>query len=631
MTILRSSTSTTQERPRTPGDISTGSQANRIVGPSSPLPKLANVVEWGGISETGAESVSVIMSKKEHRWALLWSIAIVGLTCLPYLLAWQLAPADTQYTGLLINHFDGESYYAKMQQGARGDWLFHLAFTPEPHEGAFIFTFYLALGHLAAALGLSIPLTYHLARAAAGLFFLLVAYRFLARFFERMPTRRAAFLLLGTSAGFGWLLTPFGVTTADLWVAEGFTFLSIFANPHFPLAIGLMLLIFLTVLDTTFRPPAGPAPQSIPAPPRKAARSPHRRYSAGTGYSAAAVPASQAEGETKGGHFRPLGAAVLGLLLAVVQPFAVPIALAVLAAYLGILALRDRRLPWRAILIAGSAATGAAPVMVYDLYVYRTNPALAAWSAQNLTPSLPPWNYALGYGLVLLLAIGGIAVALRRRRPTDLFPLAWLGSVVVLLYVPFALQRRFITGLHVPLTLLAAASLEQIVWPRFRSHRRRLATGLIVGMAALTNVFVPLVSVAGVAQGRPPLVMTGDEAAACAWLRKHTACQVLPSGRWTDTALAPPDSGQFVPAWAGNRVVYGHPFETINANAKQAEVTRFYSAEATTAERRKLLARYGVRYVLAYPLETDLDVAALDLVPAWAGDDAVLYRVEAGP
>ncbi|NIV33482.1 MAG: hypothetical protein GWN58_29745, partial [Anaerolineae bacterium] len=68
----------------------------------------------------------------------------------------------------------GESYYAKMQQGARGDWLFHLAFTSEPHEGAFIFTFYLALGHLAAALGLPIPLVYHLARICAGLFLLLV-------------------------------------------------------------------------------------------------------------------------------------------------------------------------------------------------------------------------------------------------------------------------------------------------------------------------------------------------------------------------------------------------------------------------------------------------------------------------
>jgi hypothetical protein len=518
------------------------------------------------------------MTGKEKRWALLWSALIVGLTCLPFLVAWQATPAGAQYTGLLINHYDGESYYAKMQQGARGDWLFHLAFTPEPHDGSFIFTFYLALGQLSAALGLPIPLVYHLARALAGLFLLLVAYRFIARFFDRVPTRRAAFLLLGLSAGLGWLLAPLGLITADLWVAEGFTFLSILANPHFPLSIGLMLLIFLSVLDLEGQPPW----LSL--------------------------------------FLRTAG---LGLLLAVVQPFAVPIVLVVLGVYLIMIVWRDRRLPWGEIAVCGAASVAAAPVILYDLYVYLTNPALAAWSAQNLTPSLPPWDYALGYGLILLLAIGGIAVALRRLERMDLFLLAWVGSVVVLLYLPFALQRRFITGLHVPLTLLAALGLEQLVLPQVQARRRRLVCGLIIGFTALTNLFVPLVSVAGVAQGRHPLVMTPDEAAAYAWLGEQTA--------WTDTVLAPPESGQFIPAWAGNRVVYGHPFETIDAEEKEAEVTRFFSPQATVAERRALLDRYGVRYVLTLSPGPDLDPAALGLAPVWSQGTAAIYRVEGMP
>jgi hypothetical protein len=528
------------------------------------------------------------MSKTERRWAVRWAAIVVALTCLPYLLAWWLAPADTQYTGLLINHFDGESYYAKMQQGARGDWLFHLAFTPEPHDGAFIFTFYLALGHLAAILGLPIPLIYHLARIVAGLFFLVVAYGFISRFLEKVQSRRAAFLLLGFSAGFGWLLAPMGVIVADLWVVEGFTFLSILANPHFPLAIGLMLLLFICVLDASPPRPTLPAERST-----------------------AVLPTM----------IRLLGAAGLGLLLAVIQPFAVPVALVVLAAYLAILTLRDRRLPGSGVLIIGVAAAGAAPIMLYDLYVYNANPALAAWSAQNLTPSLPPWNYALGYGLILLLAIGGIGIALRRRESADLFLLSWVGSIAVLLYVPFALQRRFITGLHVPLTLLAAIGLEQIVWPRLRARRRALVTGLIVGFSALTSLFVPLVAVAGVAQGQPPLVMTRDEADACAWLGENTP--------WTDTVLTPPESGQFIPAWASNRVVYGHPFETIEAESKREESAHFFSPDATVGDRRALLDQYGVRYVFVHPLSIDLDAAALGLTPAWTGRDAVLYHVEA--
>jgi hypothetical protein len=268
-------------------------------------------------------------------------------------------------------------------------------------------------------------------------------------------------------------------------------------------------------------------------------------------------------------------------------------------------------------------ALGAAPVMVYDLYVYRTNPALAAWSAQNVTPSLPAWDYALGYGLVLLLAIGGAVTALRRRESTDLFLLSWAGSAMVLLYVPFALQRRFITGLHVPLVMLALTGLVQIIWPRIRASRRKLVTGLIIGATVLTNVFVPLISVIGVSQGRPPLVMSRDEAAAYAWLRQHTA--------WTDTVLAPVASGHFVPAWAGNRVVYGHPFETIEAEVKETEVNQFYGADATEDERRGLLDRYGVRYVLATAEEGIVDPSGLGLTLVWRQGTVALYSTGRGP
>jgi hypothetical protein len=519
------------------------------------------------------------VSSRERRWALIWAVVIVGLTSLPYLLAWQLAPAGTQYTGLLVNPLDGESYYAKMQEGARGDWLFRLPFTSEPQSGAFVYTLYLALGHLAAALGLPIPIVYHLARLGAGMLLLLAAYQFIARFFDRVSTRRAAFLLLGFSAGLGWLLAPLGLTTADLWVAEGFTFLSILINPHFPLALALMLLIFIAIID-------------LPADDGHTGR-------------------------------RLVGAAAASLALAVVHPIAVPITLAILGVHLLLLAWHQQRIPWRQMAGIGSVGVAAAPLMLNALIAFTTNPALAAWSAQNLTPSLPPWSYILGYGLVLLLALGGAVLALRRRQSRDLFLLAWVGSTAVLLYLPFALQRRFITGLHIPLVLLAAIGLEQIVWPRIQARSKGLVTASIIAFTALTSLFVPAVAVGGVARGLPPLVMSQGEAEACAWLHDNTA--------WTDTVLTPPETGQFIPAWAGNRVVYGHPFETIDARAKEAEVARFYSGEANETERQALLERYGVRYILVHPLQDNPAMTIPGLTAVWSGGDVTLYGVEEKP
>jgi hypothetical protein len=369
---------------------------------------------------------------------------------------------------------------------------------------------------------------------------------------------------------------------------EGFTILSILANPHFPLAVGLMLLIFLLALEI---------PNTVL----------HR--------------APQRENSRRRSAVSIVGSAALGLLLAMIQPFAVPIVLIVLSVYLVLLGWSERRLPQGPLLITLSAAIGAAPVMLYDLYVYRTNPALAAWSAQNLTPSLPPWSYALGYGLVLLLALAGIWVTLRRRTGDDLFLLSWVGSVVVLLYIPFALQRRFITGFHVPLVLLATTGLQQIIWPRLRPRRQTLFTGLVIGLTALSSLFVPLVSVVGVVQGQFPLVMTQEEFDAYIWLRDNTT--------WTDTVLAPTELGVFVPAWAGNRVVYGHPFETIEAEQKEAEVKRFYDAGTTLDERITLLDRYDVRYVLVP--DPQLDIEALGMVEVWSQENVTLYRVENQP
>jgi uncharacterized membrane protein len=144
-----------------------------------------------------------------------------------------------------------------------------------------------------------------------------------------------------------------------------------------------------------------------------------------------------------------------------------------------------------------------------------------------------------------------------------------------------------------------------------------LVTGLLVGLTALTNAFVPLVAVVGVAQGQAPLVMTHSEAGAWAWLHANTT--------WTDTVLAPPDLGQFIPAWAGNRVVYGHPFETIDAEAKKAAVARFFNSAAIPAERSALLDRYQVRYVWIPVADPAWTPADLSLAAVWNSDEGILY------
>jgi len=532
--------------------------------------------------------MSVAISRKEIRWVLLWSILIVGLSCLPYLYACLVTPEDMQFTGLLSNPIDGHSYLAKMRQGAQGSWLFHLPYTPEDHEGALVYTYYPFLGRLAALLGIPLIMTYHLARVVNSFILLFVAYFFASLLGLDRRARRTAFLLIGLSSGLGWLAVPFNVLAPDLWVPEAVTFYSIFTNPHFPLAVALMLLTFALVIVPSQAESGEGQPEAWPSVARDSVL-----------------------------------AGLSSLLLGVVQPFCVVTVYSVLGSYFILRFLRERRLPRSGILKGVVAGIVTSPIIAYDYYVFTTNPALRAWSEQNITLSPPLWEYAIAYGFVLALAAGGAVLALRRRSQADLFLLAWVIVNGLLLYAPFSLQRRLVMGLHVPLCILAAVSLSRYVLARFSPARRTLILGAIIVLTVPSNLFVLMAPMAGAAGHDPRLYLYRDEAEAMTWLEENT--------RPSDIVLASPQMGLFIPAWAGNRVLYGHPFETIEAQKKRALAETFYQAQTEESVRRGIIEAHHVTYVFYGPRERALSGSRLEIPPmlseAYANPGVTIYRV----
>lgn len=524
------------------------------------------------------------VTKGEMRWAWKWALVIVGLTCLPYLYAHFSTPPDRFYTGLLVNPYDSNSYLAKMRQGMRGEWLFHLPYTSEDHPGAFILTFYLLLGHISSLLSLSPVLVFHLARAGCGLFLLLTVYRFLGLFLEDVGERRMAFLLIGLSSGLGFL-APGAASGADLqpdiYMPEAITFYAIFTNPHFPLAMGLMLLIFAQV--------AGPEEESR--------------------------------------HWKR---SLLGGLFSMLLAFVLPFCLFSVAAALGLMIVwrwaEERRFPWKEALRAGCAGLGAAPVLFYDYYVYNFNPALRDWSAQNITPSPPPWRYLLGYGLVLALALAGVIYAARCQKEKNRLLLAWVLSAPFLLYIPFSLQRRLITGLHVPLAILAAVGLSRYI----SSTRLRKA---LVALTMPTNLFLLVIFTLGASGHGYPFYLHIDEKRAMDWLRVEASPEEIVLA-WPGEATAPgaapfPGTALFIPVWAGNRVLYGHPFETVKAGEKYAEAHAFFEEKTTAAERERILRENGIDYVFFGPQErkSGADLSGLPFLErVYAGGEVEILR-----
>lgn len=459
-----------------------------------------------------------MIDRSEWRWLMACAAALVVLASAPYAIAYLTTPDDLFYTGFLSNPEDGHTYLAKMRQGWRGEWLSRLAFSPEPHQGAFLFTYYLFLGHLARWLRLPLNLLFHLARAANGFLLLVALYWAGAHFFADVGQRRAAFLIAAVGSGLGWLAMLAGMMPTDLWVPEGYVFYSMFVNPHFPLAIALMILVLMSSVL-----------------PWKAERS-------------------------DAGHLALVagGATLLGML----QPFCLLTVGGTLLAYTAVRWMQRRCLPRRQFFSGLVLGLAGLPWAANAYLVSTRNPAFATWSAQNQTPSPPPWDYALGYGVVLALAVPGIVRAMRRRRSGDLLLLSWVGVTAVLLYLPFSLQRRLVTGLIVPLGFLAALGWQALSWRRGRI--------LAWTFAGLTHLVLILMST--MASLRPYgtlLAAPRDEKDAWQWLAGHVSQDAL--------VVAAPESGLYIPAWAGQRVYYGHRFETPDADARRAQVVSFFS------------------------------------------------------
>nr|HID12360.1 hypothetical protein [Anaerolineae bacterium] len=522
---------------------------------------------------------------REWRWVMAVAGLLLAASTLPYLVGYLAQTPESHFGGALLDRVDYHSHLAKMWQGYRGEWRYRLLFTPEEHEGVYLQTFYVALGHLARWLGLELPLTYQVARLACGFLMLLTIYRFVAHFVAPVQTRQVAFRLATAASGLGWLTEifaptpPGGISPIDFWLLDAYTYLALLTSPHFCAATALLLTLFLLLL----RRPAGPT--------------------------------------LRDGTLAALASVALGLI----HPYALLLADGVPALYWGLEGLRSRRVPWRRLAALTALGMAQAPLLLYDLWVFRSQPVFAEWSAQNITLSPPPRYYLLGYGVLLTLGLG---VGMRRRDSRIAFPLLWVTLVAVLAYLPWNLQRRFLEGVQVPLGLLAGVGLVWIVDCGLRIAKGRwLAHAAVAALAAMSNLYLTAGLTLAAANRSPALFWPADVLAGVDWLGEHSA--------WDETVLAAFETGNLVPARIGHRVVLGHWMETVDYEGKREAVARFYEAETPDGERLALLGEWGVGYVFHGPGERAMGgfdpQAAPYLEPVLRRGEVTLYRVEGRP
>jgi hypothetical protein len=515
---------------------------------------------------------------------VFFSVLFALLTLAPYLLASSSA-GPYRFTGFLFNPLDGASYLAKMRQGWEGSWQYTLAFTDAPGPGAYLFSYYVLLGHAAKLFGLSLIAVYHAARITGAAVFLMTAWWAFGRFGLTDRARLIAWVTILMGSGFGWAAALAGYASSDLWVAEFVPFLGMLTSAHFPLAMALLMILIVE-------------------------------------FTAA---------NTQKFFLRHLAVLTTSAALAILQPFAlIPLTLA-LAAWIIWCRIRNHRFPPGAITKLTVLIAAVAPFALYDSWVTQSLPTFASWSAQNQTPSPPVWDTALALGplgLTLLIAFG---VWIRQKRiastshaledPTPdgldekrVFQVLWLASIIVLMYLPISLQRRMMLGALLPIAILAAPVIERWLFaPDLQP--RRLLMGLLI--LPLSNLIV-LGAMARAIQTRDAqFFLTANQTAALDWLTMHAA----PG----DVVLAPPEFSKWIPGFTGLRVVYGHPMETPNAAAALLDVATFYRGDPSAGA---IFRAHALRWVYCDAVSSACPASTLSTMQlVWQNQGSQLYQV----
>jgi len=528
----------------------------------------------------------------EWRWVVLASLAVIAVTCIPYLFGWYITPPGFKYMGLLANPDEHNVYLGWMRQAERGRLLFFDPFTTEPQQAGFFHVFFLILGAAARITHAPLIAVYHGARVISGLLLLTGVYALAAQLSERLLARRLGWAFAAFSSGFGWLYALANPTASvhpidfgpGLVMPEAITFLSLLLNPLFCFSVWLMVVLWI-------------------------------------GYLVAV---------RTGSWKAALLAGVAGLALGNVHTYNVITVWLTLGAYVIVVATLERRVPWCELKFAAVIGAMAAPFVIYQYWLYQANPV---FREKALTPTLTPPAafFLIGYGIVLALAIPGAAVVLARRGRSAMALLAWaLVTLVLVFAAPFSFQRKLAEGLHIPLCLLAALFIGE--WAASRM-RPRAATALAVALviaSAPSNVFfmargfrdLTNNNAAYVSVLMPPLYLRADSVDATTWLRGNTAME--------DAVLCMPLEGSYVPGVAGNKVFIGHWAETLRYPDKLKAVRWFFSARPQAGERQEFMQTNGLRYVLYTPNEAALGpfnpAASNEFRQVLARPEAILFR-----
>ena len=475
------------------------------------------------------------------KWKLIIFLIWIVILIFPVLFGYYKSNNEFQFAGLIFNPIDGFSYFAKMQQGFSGNWSFQLPYSPRGNSEIFIFTLYIFFGHLSRILGLSIPFVFHFFRLLFSILLFFTLLSFLKYIYKQEDIYfKGAFISLLFGGGLGWIYFLSGDLPVDFWVAEAFVFLSSFSTPHFSLTFLLMILAMSILVKKTFE----------------------------------------------------IWMTTLIFLLSIILVSISPFASVIIGFLYGINIFLGKDFLKEKIVQFISFGIPAVSIGVYQYETIRSDPVLNIWNSQNvtLTPSIINLLITL-----LPFLLGSIVLLFSIRYKIKTFDkpiillISWILFSLIMAYVPFNLQRRFLVGIYVPLVIIFWHFLKEFVVTKQKTNKTSLII-FFISIIIPSNILIFAGSVNAIRNLDSMFYVKTSLIEAMDWANEELNNKSV--------FLSNEELGLLIPAYGNFQVVYGHPFESINADEIKIKVNDFWSNKMSLEDSIDFYTNNNIEYIL---------------------------------
>ena len=499
------------------------------------------------------------LSDNEKKWILCFSLVVVMITTIPYIIAYSHV-SNYRFTGFLFGVEDGNSYIAKMLSGANGAWLFRSPYSAEPQNGFIAYLPYLLLGKITSSPAQHEQLValYQIFRWLSVGWLVYWTYRFSALFFSNVFYRKITTIVSTIGGGLGWL-SLLGVTEQlgfglplEIYSPETFGFLSVLGLPHLVAARGLLLCGFVQYLTAV---------------------SNKQRIFAGISWFA----------------------------IGIFQPLMLITAWALLFVHLGLILCFDlysyhhnhsgNPYRWRFFLrTALMMVMISSPWVIYNFLAFSLDSYLSGWQAQNILPSPPFWDYLFSFALLLPFSLVGIYRTLRSSREAEhLLLFAWILAFPFLAYMPYNMQRRLPEGIWVALSISAF-----LFFAHKKGVRSKKVSFFLAGLSLLTSLMIISGGIQEVLNPREPIFHSQQEVLAYQYLNEVADGGVVVASYPVSNAL---------PAWAPVYVLVGHGPESVHFDETSLLVKQLFAGILSEAQISELINDFNVKFLFWGPEE----------------------------